>query len=366
MDDTGVHPYPAHLISQPVDTTKPIPYTSLKSRTVVITGGASGIGAAIATLCAEHGANVIIGDINLSQAESLIATLRQTTSNPHHHALPLDVTSWPSQFTFFQTAASLSPHKGIDTVIANAGVSDYHEGKLFQQPPDYTTMSTPPPPPPNRTVTTNLTGVLYTTHLALSYLSHNPNSTPTKTPTPPRDRHLLLVASIAGLAAVPTVPLYAAAKHGVVGLFRALRATTPSTTGVRTNLLLPYFVNTPILGPEGPLVMAGAALAEITDVRDAAVRFIADQSISGSALMVGARPENEDMMRKAGLDWVDGDTHGNCVREVLLQDWEQTDVFVRRMIAVTNLSATARGWGGWVADVLGFFVARWRGETGRS
>lgn len=334
----------------------PIPLESLKDRTVVITGGASGIGASIAIKVAENGGHVIIGDVNTKLAEEVVAYIRQTYKSDDHHFVQLDVTSWESQTAFFKQAASLSTHGGIDAVIANAGIADPNEHRKFLNPPDYSKLDNPEAPP-YRTFQVNALGVLYTSELALSYLSRNPQSSKCSlTPSEgPRDRHLLLVSSIAGVAAVPNIPLYASAKHAVVGLFRSLRVSAPKITGVRVNLVCPYFVDTPILGPEGPLFLAGMGMATVGDVTDAAVRLIADKAIVGRSLMIVCRGTKEQV-KAAGVEWKEGDKHGNAVRDFAGFDFEQTDVFTRRMIGITNLVSAAKGWAGWFADVIAFFV----------
>lgn len=341
----GAIPHKKLIISPAIDTSIPIPYDQLKNRTVVITGGASGIGASIATLIAQHGGHIIIGDLNVNAGEKLIATLRQTSKHDNHHFLRLDVTSWHSQVDFFKQAASLSAHGGIDTVIANAGVASYPENVAFEQPPDYTQV-TDPPPPPHRIMNINLYGLLYTNELAISYLAHNPGSSRCHLPATlePRDRHLLLVSSIAGVAPLPTQPLYCASKHAVVGLFRSLRLTVPAASGIRINMLNPYFTATPILGPDrGSMIFMRAEMARIEDVRDAAVRMVADKNIIGRGLMVVSRG-TKSQVQASGLEFVEGDQHGNAVRDVYVHDLEQTDVFTRRMIAVTNLVNGAKGW----------------------
>ena len=107
-------------------------------------------------------------------------------------------------------------------------------------------LDAPNPPPPSLAVLdVNLTGVLYTSHLALFYLARNPQSAPADPYCDPakisRDRHLLLMSSMAGIAPIPTQTLYATSKHAVVGLYRNLRCTS-FFHGVRINLICPYFM----------------------------------------------------------------------------------------------------------------------------
>ena len=351
--DAGIVSYGSSVIaSEPVDMSKRIPYEDLKDRVVLITGGASGFGASIAEDLAKHNVIVIIGDVNVEAGQKKVAALRQLSGRDDHHFIKLDVTDWSSQASFFKQAASLSPHRGIDCVIANAGICDSVEIAKFENPPNYEAMDAPPPPPPMRTMDVNLTGVMYTTTLALSYLSRNPDSVATVTePSPgPRDRHLILISSIAGLAPLPTVSIYCAAKHGVVGLFRALRVSAPLSTGVRVNMINPYFVDTAIMGPLGlgALVLAGGAFAKIEDVTDAATRLVADKSIVGRGLIVGARGSREEI-EKAGLEMADN-LDKQAVWDVRGHDFEQSDVFTRRVIGVTNIISAGRGWLGIIAD----------------
>lgn len=237
----GTVPYGSRLIhSEAVDCSQAINHSNIKGKTILITGGSSGFGAACFQEWAAHGANVIIGDVNEKAGIELVAAIRASTGNPHHHFIRLDVTDWQSQASFFKEAARLSPHGGIDCVMANAGIANPVENRFFEGPPDYAKMDHPPEPK-MKTLDTNLNGVMYTTHLALSYLPRNPGSEACEVQlhSGARDRHLILVSSIAGLAGLPSQPLYTTAKHGVVGLFRTLRMTTPLIHGVRVNMLHP-------------------------------------------------------------------------------------------------------------------------------
>ncbi|KAF7508901.1 hypothetical protein GJ744_008610 [Endocarpon pusillum] len=288
--------------SAPIDLTTSFDSSQISGSTILITGGASGLGAAFAHHWASLGANIIIGDVNQPLSERLIAGLRSQTSNSNHHFIPLDVTSWTSQLSFFEEAVRLSPTGGIDCVVANAGINLAEESLTFEKPPDYhgqlvTTSQgkklAPPAPPQFKTVDVNLTGVLYSSHLAHAYLPLNPGSTkcnPNPHPGPAtsfkseaanKDRHLLLIASIAGLWPLPNQTLYSVSKHAVVGLFRSLRVTSPVRHGIRVNMLCPYFTATPILGTAGKVMLSGAALTEMRDVVAAATRLVADRTVVG-------------------------------------------------------------------------------------
>lgn len=364
----GMVPYGTSVIhSDRIDVSKAINHDNIKGKTIIITGGASGIGQACFREWASHGANVIIGDINEKAGAELVAEIRQSSGNPNHHFIPLDVIQWSSQVSFFKQAAGLSPHGGIDCVMANAGIADGPESMAFEDAPDYSKMDNPPPPK-MRTLEINLTGVMYTTNLALSYLSRNPGSEKCNpnTHAGKRDRHLILVSSIAGLAALPSQPLYVAAKHGVVGLFRTLRLTTPITNGIRVNMLNPCelrnqqnkspeqllmsgadFIDTPILGPMGAIILAGGGMSTMADVVEATTRLVADQGIIGRALMIGTKSSPE----QANAVGIEHTTEGQAIWDVYSDDFEQTDLFTRRIIGVTNLVTVARGWSGMWADL---------------
>lgn len=344
--------------SPAVDFSNGIPYDQLQGKTVLVTGGASGLGAAISRQAAQHGANVVVGDINEDLGTETVANLRLLSKSQHHHFVRVDVSDWDSQVALFKAAKDLSPHGGIDCVIANAGISDSTESEAFElNVPRFSTM-TAPPPPRMRTLRVDLDGVLYTSTLALSYLSENPGSQKCslKASHKDRDRHLLLVASIAGTSAFPAASIYSAAKHGVVGAFRALRISAPILHGVRVNLMCPQYVETPILGARGAGVLIGMPKTEIEDVAEAATRLIADQHIIGRALLIGTRGTPEQI-EAAGLGAVPGRHAKGAVWDLHGHDLEQTDLLMRRTTAMLNLASKARGWSELLKDWWQFALA---------
>lgn len=351
--EPGFQPHSKVIYSPEVDFTKVLDLSVLKGKTILITGGASGFGAACANLWAAHGANIMVGDINSKLGVEVVAKLRTDFKNPNHHFFYCDVAQWKSQASFFREAAKASPHGGIDVVVANAGVANNNENTLFEEPPDYSQMQDPEEPKIMRTIGINLCGVFYTTHLALSYLPRNPGSqacsVDSKSGGEERDRQLILVSSMAGLAPLPRTAPYCAAKHGVVGLFRSLRITAPVQHGVRVNMVNPYFVKTPILGFDGGLVLAGGPAADIQDVVDTMTRFVTDQGIIGRGCVVGVKGTEEEIA-KMKLP------HVGPVWDVFADDFAQSDLFTRRIVGITNLQTAARGWIGMYKDIIMAFA----------
>ncbi|KXX76689.1 5'-hydroxyaverantin dehydrogenase [Madurella mycetomatis] len=349
--------------SAPVDCTKPYDTSTLAGKTIIITGGASGFGAAFARHWARHGSHIIIGDVNDRAGEELVAELRSLplSRNQYISYQHCDVTSWTDQLSLFQIALSSSPTRSIDAVVAGAGIAD--NTSQFDHPspcPEHTTNTTdgdhavpPPAPPPLRVLDVNLTGVMYTAHLALYYLPLQGAGA--------GDRHLLLISSVAGLMPLPGQTEYTASKHAVMGLFRALRATSHLAGGVRVNALCPYFVHTPIMSTSGLALLAGGAKAELADVVDAATRLMADEGIVGRALMIGPGMEvvddGEDGLGSGFRLAKDGERGmRRAVWEVHGHDFERVEVFVWRYLAMLNLLRVMRGWVGVVKDLWGLFI----------
>lgn len=402
--------------SEPVDLSAPYDPAALRGKTILLTGGATGLGAAFARRWAAHGAHLIIGDVNDEAGEALVAELRGGAHPPpsgeqHHHFVHADVTSWPDQVALFRRAATeLSPGGGgIDAVVACAGVSDRDgaaTGRGLENPAG---LDGPDPPRPElRCVQVNLVGAMYTAHLALFWLQknknddddhrhHNNNPSPSSSETREtprrgaRDRHLLLIGSSAGLAFLPGVPEYVTSKHGVTGLFRSLRALS-YRQGVRVNMLCPYFVDTPILPNRAVALMAGNGIGRLDDAVDAATRLVAgdgldvggggggrkNQRIAGRALLVGPRaslltrvlPDRELAGAGGGAEEdevepndaagggdvvVDGDVaagRGQGIWEVYAHDFETVDFFIRRYIRLLNTISAIKGWIGFWRDLF--------------
>jgi NAD(P)-dependent dehydrogenase (short-subunit alcohol dehydrogenase family) len=333
----------------------------IKGKTILITGGAAGFGAAFSARWASSGATVIIGDINPS-GEEVAARIRHETHNSNVHFVHLDVTSWESQVNFFRESVKLSPHGGIDTVVANAGINDPQEARIFENPEiDY--LNDPSPPAPDfKALDINVTGVMYTVHLALSFLPRNPGSMPCQSESviseSGRDRHILLLGSVASLHPLITQTPYTVSKHGVLGLFRCLRVTAPVKAGVRVNIICPYYTDSPFMKAPVRVLLAGVPLGKIEDVVDAASYLVADTACIGRSLVTGPKLKLDPST--GGLDTLHDDNNNGdkeqtegSVWECYLHDMDPADIFTQRMLTVVNAAVQARGWSSWAYDVAG-------------
>lgn len=338
--------------SPPIDLSVPYNAAWVNGKTILITGGASGFGAGFVRHWAKNGATIVVGDINTEKGHALVREVQKETGNKNVHFVHCDVTDWLSQVNLFKETARLSPHGGIDTVVANAGIAG---ADPTQMPVG---MQAAEPPKPNfKIMDVNCTGVMYTTHLAYYWLPRNPGSKacsmdwdPSKTV---RDRHLLLLGSIASLAPIAAQPQYGAAKHAVLGLFRSLRATS-HPQGIRINCLFPYFIDTPIVTPAARLMLAGGAIGKVEDVVDAGTRLVADSRILGRGLVIGPKVTVKQL-DNGEWDLVSKDTpgaHETALWEPCADDWEEVDAFDRNIVKVLNAVQAARGWVGWAGDIV--------------
>jgi NAD(P)-dependent dehydrogenase (short-subunit alcohol dehydrogenase family) len=188
--------------------------TSLTGKHALVTGGGSGIGAAIALALAHADALVTICGRRIEILES--------TAARHHNifSVAADVTDETSVTELYEQAQTA--HGSFDIIVANAGGAQSMPAEKISA--ELWT----------KTLNVNLTGAFLSVRPALGGM---------------RQRgwgRVIFIASTAGLKAYAYVAPYVAAKHGVVGLARALALET-AKAGITVNAVCPGYTETPLL-----------------------------------------------------------------------------------------------------------------------
>lgn len=113
-------PIPQYTYVGPVDHTIEPDTTKVKGKSVVITGGANGIGEATVRAFVTAGAFVTFGDLHSRGTE----IEQELNANGVKTAfVNCDIRNWEDQIRLFEAARLKSPNKSVDIVIANAGIS---------------------------------------------------------------------------------------------------------------------------------------------------------------------------------------------------------------------------------------------------
>lgn len=254
--------------------------SSLKGRSVLITGGAAGIGLACATKLAEAGARLTIADLQ----ETVGQEVTQNLSSQGHTVqfVRCDVTSYDAQVSMFQQAIVFGGGK-IDIVIPNAGVM--REMNLFDMAGSTPSLDGPPPPQPSYLgCDINLQAVYNTCYLAMHYFRLPREQADSFKPS------IVLIASLAGYVGYPSSSTYSMSKFGVRGLFYGIRdRATRETPVVRVNLVAPCFIDTAMTRMSEFVDSEAGGMAKMMgfvpmeNVTAAVLQFAADERLHGRA-----------------------------------------------------------------------------------
>ena len=190
----------------------------LEGRKVLVTGGAGGIGTAIANRLSAEGAEVWVGDLDEDRAAAVAADCGG-------HALKLDVTDYASAQAVIESIG------GLDVLVNNAGTDEF--GFFNQTTPDMWA----------RVLAVNLNGVLNCTHAALPAMQEA------------RYGRIVSISSEAGRVGSKGSAVYSAAKGGVIAFMKVI---------ARENARFEITANSIAPGPiETPLLMAAAQMGEL-------------------------------------------------------------------------------------------------------
>ena len=193
-------------------------FADLSSRTAVVTGAGSGIGAAIAEELAQAGANVLVQDLRPDSAAAVVERIR--TLDGVADAVGGDVSNPDDVQSIIDEL--LHKHDRVDILVNNAGVQ--HVAPLERFP---------------LAEWTRLLGVLLTGPFLLTQAVL----------TPMRRQQwgcIINVASINGKRGEPGKVASCLAKHGLIGLTRVAALET-ATDGITVNAICPGLVDTPLI-----------------------------------------------------------------------------------------------------------------------
>jgi len=251
----------------------------LQDKVAIITGAASGIGAAIAKKFVKAGAKVAIADVN---AKAAMAKAEELTATGPGRAigLTMDVTNEDAVNAAVDTV--VREWGRVDVLVSNAGIQIVHPVESF------------PLADWKKLLAIHLDGGFLTTKACLPHMYKAGGGS------------IIYMGSVHSKEASPLKAAYVTAKHGLLGLARVV-SKEGAAHGVRANVICPGFVKTPLVEKQIPeqakelgisekevverVMLAGTVDKEFTTVEDVAeVAFLfaafPTNALTGQSLIV--------------------------------------------------------------------------------
>ncbi|GIJ99427.1 hypothetical protein Aspvir_001559 [Aspergillus viridinutans] len=244
---------------------------SLTGKTCLVTGGAGGLGKAIASTFLAAGANVVICDVNEDRLQQTSAELGETG---RLKAIKADISSSSAVQTLFDQI--IADFKKLDILVNNAGIMDRFDpvGDLDEALWD-------------KVIAVNLTAPFLLSKLAVRNMLAQPTT----------DGCILNIVSVAGKAGWAAGAAYTASKHGLVGLTKntaafygnkGIRCNALMLGGMKTNIADAFHAGINVEGKDKAveiLIAIKAPLCGIDDVADMCLSLACGR---GSKLINGA------------------------------------------------------------------------------
>ncbi len=238
-----------------------------EGKVALVTGGSSGIGQATAIALAQAGASVVVADVDETGANETVALVEKAGGRAAF--VECDVTKREDLERMVVFAEET--FGGLDILHNNAGVTT--------TPPRF-----PDSPPGSweQTFSVNLWSVIAGTKAAVPAMRRRGGGV------------IVTTASIAGVIQYQPDPIYAATKHGVVGLTRAL-VFLKDESNIRVNCVCPGVVDTPMLTrgideltpeqrAERDAIVGAMPLIPASEIAEAVMEFVRDDSLAGEAM----------------------------------------------------------------------------------
>jgi NAD(P)-dependent dehydrogenase (short-subunit alcohol dehydrogenase family) len=240
-----------------------------KGKVAIVTGAGSGIGRATALALAQAGASVVVGDMNETGAAETVRMVEKEGSAAS--AVTVDVRNRDDLDRMIAFAGET--YGGVDIVYNNAGVGTPRPRVPDAAPADW-----------DRTLMIDLWAVIAGTQAAVPALKQRGGGV------------IVNTASVAGLIAYAPDPIYAAAKHGVVGFTRSLQYLQHEAN-IRVNCVCPGVVDTPMVRYDDRGLSEEEKVARDTllktmplmapeTIADGVLELIRDESLNGVAMAI--------------------------------------------------------------------------------
>ncbi|GIZ43154.1 hypothetical protein CKM354_000639200 [Cercospora kikuchii] len=279
-------PMKPYTYAGPIDHTTPIAWSELLGKSIIITGGANGMGETTVRKFVEAGAFVTFGDVNEARGKEVEAELNQKFGEKCQF-VKCDIRNWEDQLKLFEKATS--DGRGLDVVIANAGISRASGDSLW----NLDDLSKPPVKPDLNIIQTNVNGTLYTFKLATYHFRKQ------KTP----GGCFIMTGSLVAYIDSPANWEYTASKYALRGLLHTVRRNSWEQ-GIRIAYVAPCYIKSAIRTAEweASLLKQNVPFGETEDVAACFARIATDPETNGHSLMIVPRSLAPQGFMDTGLE----------------------------------------------------------------
>ena len=242
----------------------------LREKSALITGAGSGIGKGIAETFAREGASVAIADLNFSAAQAVTKQINSAGGR----AIPIQMDVANEDQVNAGMEQVVQNFGGVDVLVSNAGI------QIINPIVDFSFSDW------RKLVAIHLDGSFLTTRAAMRAMISNR-----------RGGTILYMGSVHSHIASPNKSAYIAAKHGIVGLAKAV-AKEGAKHGIRSNVICPGFVRTPLVEKQIPEQAQLLGITEEEVIKNVMLRetvsgeFTSIEDVAATAVFLASFPSN--------------------------------------------------------------------------